>query len=64
MGLTIRIAGKDEKPPLHLETVLIEPDEQRLGLTWRGSVHCDKKALQVEQVTIDLVDMDFVEGGA
>ena len=32
----VRIAGQSQAPPLRLETVLIEPEEDRLCLTWRG----------------------------
>jgi len=51
--LTVGIAGKSQKPVAVLETVLIEPDDHRLCLTWRASVPCDKKALKVESVLIE-----------
>ncbi|NTX39573.1 DUF2169 domain-containing protein [Myxococcus sp. CA033] len=49
---SVRIAGKEEKPRLHIETLLLEPDQHRFSLTWRGCVPCDKRALKVEQVTL------------
>jgi hypothetical protein len=49
---SVRIAGAGESPPFRLETVLIEPDDNRLCLTWRALLPCDKKALKIEQVTI------------
>ncbi len=52
--LEITIAGKKETPPLTLETVLIEPTDERLCLSWRASAPCDKKALKVELITIAL----------
>ena len=55
----VRIAGQTEKPPLNLETVLIEPDEARLCLAWGAALPCDKKALKVEQVTIALQRLDL-----
>ena len=49
-----KVAGTSEDVPVHLETVLIEPDENRFCLTWRGAVPCDKKALKIEEVSVDL----------
>lgn len=40
-----------------LETCLIEPDAQRLCLTWRASTGCEKKALKVQKVQMDLRSM-------
>jgi len=39
---------------MNMETVLIEPDEQRLSLLWRGVVECDKKVLKIRQVDVTL----------
>jgi hypothetical protein len=49
LDVSVRVAGKSEKPPLQLETVLLEPTESRFSMLWRGAVPCDKKALKVEQ---------------
>jgi hypothetical protein len=46
------VAGKREAPPVQLETVLIEPDEQRMSLTWRAALRCDKRALKIERIHI------------
>jgi hypothetical protein len=56
---TVRIAGRDESPPLQLETVLIEPDDARLTMLWRGAVPCDKQALKVEEVALELQQLDL-----
>ena len=48
----VQVAGKAEEPSLNLETVLIEPEENRLCLIWRAAVSCDKKLLQVEAVRV------------
>lgn len=53
----VRIGGKTESPPMHLETVLLEPSVSTLCLTWRAAVPCDKKVLKVEQVEIALPHM-------
>jgi hypothetical protein len=51
--VSIKIAGATERPPVNLETALIEPEDNRLCLTWRASLRCDKKALKVEEVRIE-----------
>jgi hypothetical protein len=50
----VRIAGQSLAPPVCLETVVIEPDEDRVCLTWRAMLPCDKKALKIQQVTIGM----------
>jgi hypothetical protein len=50
---TARIAGRVERRPLQLETVLIEPDRARVGLTYRAAFGCDKAALRVDIVVVD-----------
>lgn len=59
MEAAVRIAGKAENPLLNLETVLIEPNERRLLMLWRAAVQCDKKALKVEQVDINLKNLQI-----
>ncbi len=46
------VDGKTKTPSLRLETLLIEPNDERCYLTWRASVECDKKALAVSEVRI------------
>jgi len=58
----VKIAGSTEGPPLNLETLLIEPDDARFSMTWRGQLQCDKKTLKVEQVTINLADLESTSG--
>jgi hypothetical protein len=60
----ISVAGQVESPPLNLETVLIEPEENRLCLTWRCAITCDKKTLSVEQMDIHLDDLQLAGGSA
>jgi hypothetical protein len=38
-----------------LDTVLIEPDEQRLVLVWRAALSCDKQLLKVREVEATLL---------
>jgi len=55
----VTVAGQTEEPALNLETVLIEPDEARLCMTWRAALQCDKKALKVEEVDVGLQRLDL-----
>ncbi len=50
----VKIKGAIEEPPLNLETLVIEPDEERLSMVWRSELLCDKKTLNVEEVEIEL----------
>ena len=52
-SVAVVIAGRRQAPALQLETVLIEPDERRLCLTWRAAVACDKRALKIQTITIE-----------
>ena len=52
--VSVRIEERMETPPLNLETVLIEPDDSRFSMVWRGFVECDKKPLKVSQVNVSL----------
>jgi hypothetical protein len=63
LDVRVRVAGKVETPPMHLETVQIEPDDERLCLQWRGEVSCDKKLLRVEGVQVGLKKLQ-IEGKA
>jgi hypothetical protein len=48
----VKIGGASERPPANLETILLEPDENRLCLTWRASLPCDRRVLKIEKVTV------------
>ena len=58
--VTARIAGRAEDARSQLETVLIEPDLERLCLLWRAKIPCDKAALRVDSIALDLAEMDRV----
>lgn len=55
--LTVRLDGHNEQPVPNLETVLFEPDDERMTMLWRAAVPCDKKALKVEKVDIRLGEL-------
>lgn len=48
----VKVGAALEHPPVNLETVLIEPDENRLCMTWRAALPCDRRILKVEKVTV------------
>lgn len=52
LRVEVKVAGSLEHPPVNLETVLLEPDENRVALTWRAALPCDRKVLRVEKVTV------------
>ena len=52
LSVQVQVAGSVEHAPVNLETVLLEPDENRVALTWRAALPCDRKVLKVEKVTV------------
>ena len=52
LEVEVKIGGAVERPVANLETVFLEPDENRLCLTWRARLPCDRKVLKVERVTV------------
>jgi hypothetical protein len=53
-----RLNGSPEERPFKLDTVLIEPEQSRLSLTWRSVFPCDKNALRVSQVEAALISLN------
>ncbi len=53
-AVTYRVKGAREARPAHLDTVMLMPDARSTVLVWRAALACDKKLLQVEEVTVDL----------
>jgi hypothetical protein len=52
--IEVLVAGSPAKPRAELETLWIEPDDNRATLTWRASLAVDRKVLRVEKVTVSL----------
>lgn len=63
LTMNAKVAGAMQPMQPVLETVVIEPEIQRLTLLWRGALPCDKKALQIEEVSIGLRQL-LIEGRA
>ncbi|MEN6320470.1 MAG: DUF2169 domain-containing protein [Syntrophaceae bacterium] len=54
LNIAVSIDGKIERPKVNLETVLLEPTNDKCCLTWRAAVPCDKKALKVSLIDVEL----------
>ena len=54
LAASVRVRNRIERPGFNLETVLIEPDNKSLSLTWRAAMPCDKEALKIREVTVNL----------
>ncbi len=50
----VSIAGATQEAWANLETLLIEPDDNRASLTWRAAVRCDRQVLKVEKIIVKL----------
>lgn len=50
LSVTYVLDGNPNVQPANLDTVIIEPDENRVILVWRAVLQCDKKALRVSEV--------------
>ncbi len=55
----VRIGGASARPPLALETLLVEPSERLVSLLFRAAVACDKRVLDVERVRIAVKRLDL-----
>ncbi len=58
--VSVSIAGQTVSPHLNLETVLLEPNENRFAMVWRTEIECDKKALKIKSIIIDPVSEEHV----
>ena len=52
LTVAVTIAGVEEYPTANLETILIEPDENRACMTWRAALPCDRRVLKVQKVRV------------
>ncbi len=50
----VNIMGNSLCPQFNLETLVIEPNQLTLSMTWRAAVPCNKKALAVSDVKISM----------
>lgn len=52
LAIDVDVAGSSQRPPANLETVLIEPDANRVCLTWRAALPCDRQVLKIRKVVV------------
>jgi hypothetical protein len=48
----VNLAGEGITLPVQMETVIIEPDQGRVCLSWRAAMACDKRALKIRSVLV------------
>jgi hypothetical protein len=56
----VNIDGAVTRPPLSIETLLLEPDQGRFSLLWRGAVPCDKRVLKVQKAAFQVKRLEGV----
>jgi len=54
LSAKVDVAGNTVCPEFCLETLLIEPNQLRLGMTWRAAIKCDKKSLKIGNISINM----------
>lgn len=64
LNIVVTMGGGKNMPKANLETVLLEPTDERLCLVWRAAVPCDKKALKVSQIDVELNKLTLDRLGA
>jgi hypothetical protein len=58
LDLQVSMAGKKQTPsPPSMETVVVEPDDNRVCLSWRSQLPCDKQTLKVERVNVNVAEL-------
>jgi len=53
------IKGRKTERPCHMDTLIIEPDQNRFCMIWRASAACDKATVKVDGVRIDCRHADL-----
>jgi hypothetical protein len=62
LAIWARVAGRRERLPARLDTVVLEPTEERFTLSWRAVLPADKKLLRIEAVDVALQRIEGVVG--
>jgi hypothetical protein len=52
IAIAVRMKGEDHVHAAALDTILIEPDEQRVVLSWRVTFRCPRKFLYIDRITV------------
>lgn len=48
------IKGEAISAPFVLETLALYPNQQQIAMTWRAAIPCDKRMLNIEQISVSL----------
>ncbi len=51
-AVRVNLDGQGVSLPVQLETVILEPDDMRMALSWRAAMACDKRALKIRSVLV------------
>ncbi|MCH9687509.1 MAG: DUF2169 domain-containing protein [Deltaproteobacteria bacterium] len=57
-GVQATMGSHTESIELRLETVMLEPTDERVSLSWRGALSADKRMLRIEQIAVALHELD------
>jgi hypothetical protein len=52
LTVAVTVAGTTEHPRANLETLTVEPDENRACFTWRAALPCDRRTLKVQKIVV------------
>ena len=58
------LRGERHAAPTQLQTVLLEPDDNRLRLTFHAQFVCDKLALEVRRIELRLQSLELAVPGS
>jgi len=50
----VKMANGELAPVFNLETLILEPNQLRMSLVWRAAVECDKKAMKISDIKVNL----------
>ncbi|HEX5659919.1 MAG TPA: DUF2169 domain-containing protein, partial [Polyangiales bacterium] len=64
LNITFVLAGHKHARQSRLQTVLLEPDDNRMQLTFHSEFPCDKALLQVEAVEISMESLTLAAGAS
>jgi len=59
LDVRVTIGSDVARPPMKLQTVVLEPGAGRIGMVWLGGAQCDKRPLQVKLVEIGVKRLDL-----
>ena len=54
--ISYTVGNQPQPQPVQLDTLLIEPDENRVSLVWRAVLKTNNKTLQVNEVAVNVVN--------